>query len=743
MAQSELIQRLKQIVRFSMLDDEVLADLATLVVEERYSPGEVICRQGELGDRAYAIEVGNVVVQADVEGKKVDVAHMSGGDIFGERALTGALPRAATIIAETPLHLLSLHREDYQQLAQKHPSLKRLLVGPDVVPLLGQVELFSRLTQEELGALSEHVGVHFYPPGYRVVEQGEMGATMYVVIHGDLVAYQLDQRGRARPVKALQKGDFFGETSLLIGEPRDATVITKTYTEVCYINKASFDGFLQAHPNVRHELQVRPDVERKWKAGPFPGQNPDEIVEIMAHKHWVAFLASLMRPVLWLALFGAAVVALDALWLGSAGSVTDLAWLSALLTMLWVVVVVAVSIWYWIEWRNDHYIVTTQRVVHIERVLLQAMTTDVVPVRQIQNVDLEQDLLGQILDYGHVRIITAGPAGGGGAMNLRYVPGPEAFHQTIFEQVDRARYRDVATERSQLRQAIRQAMGWSVLEEEPPEASPPASRRRRSWIALLTENRLIKRLRKTFTESGLAVFLRRPHLPRQEIRLKDQVIWRKHWGVFLKVTYRPFLLCLLIFVLIVLAAAAWLGVVAPFGLQPSWFGTALWVLTIGFIPALGWLFWELEDWRNDLYIVTNTHIIDIERVTPILLKETKRQASLDDIQNTMASTRGFWANLLKWGDVFIETAGEGRFEFEQVHNPARVQAEIDKRREAYRAKQRQEETERQRAELAKWFSAYHDVTRDAETRARWEARMPPPESLLQEMDEQDTGEQEV
>ncbi|UCC64655.1 MAG: hypothetical protein JSV36_06315, partial [Anaerolineae bacterium] len=93
---------------------------------------------------------------------------------------------------------------------------------------------------------------------------------------------------------------------------------------------------------------------------------------------------------------------------------------------------------------------------------------------------------------------------------------------------------------------------------------------------------MIKRLRKTFTESGLAVVLRRPHLPRQEIRLKDRVIWRKHWGVFLKVTYRPFLLCLLIFALIVLASAGWLGVVTPFGLEPSLFGTALWVLTVGF-----------------------------------------------------------------------------------------------------------------------------------------------------------------
>ena len=92
---------------------------------------------------------------------------------------------------------------------QKYPALKRILVGPDVVPILGQVPLFSRLSQEELTELSRHVGVRYYPRGRWVAQQGDMGATMYVVIDGDLVAYQMDESGRRRPVKALKKGDAF------------------------------------------------------------------------------------------------------------------------------------------------------------------------------------------------------------------------------------------------------------------------------------------------------------------------------------------------------------------------------------------------------------------------------------------------------------------------------------------------------------------------------------------------------
>ena len=729
-----MVRRLKRIARLSMLDDEVLAELAVVVTAERHAPGTVLCQHGEPGDKFYAIEFGNVLVQTRVGDKEVVVARLSDGDVFGERALVETLPRTANVIAETAVDLLALHRGDYRQLVQKHPSLQRILVGPEVVSLLGQVPLFSRLSQEELEALSEHVGVAFYPPGRRVVEQGEMGATMHVIIRGDLVAYRFDERGQTRPVKALKKGEAFGETSLLVGEPRDATVITKTYAELCYLHKSAFDDFLKTYPDIQDELQTRPDVEHKRRARPFPGQSLDEIIEIMDSKHWMAFFRALARPAFWLALGGVTLAVMDTLLLGPTGETIGLTWLPVALTMLWLLAVVAVLAWHWVDWRNDYHVVTTQRVIHIENVLWRATYRNEVPIQQVQNVEVERDLWASLLDYGHVRITTAGAAGG--MMDLEFVQEPEAFQRAIFEQVARARYRAMIAERAELRRAIRQTMGLSVLEEEIEEAPPPAKPERSSWVALLTQNRLARRLRKTMTESGVATFLRRPHFPCQEIRRDDRVIWRKHWGVLLRVTYRPLLVWLVLCGLILVTAVGRLEWFTLLNLSPSLFSGALLALALSLVPALGWLAWEIEDWRNDLYIVTDTHIIDIER-TPFLLRETRRQASLENIQNTNASTKGFWAGLLKLGDVTIETAGEGTFTFTQVRNPAKVQAEIDRHREAYQARLRQEQIERQRVALAKWFSVYHDVTREEETHARWQARESPPRMWAEGSEGQD------
>ncbi len=726
----EIVRQLKSIPRLALLDDAALADLATVVGEEWYEAGHAICTQGERGDRLYAIALGQVVVKSVEGGREITVTQLLEGDIFGERALVEDLPRTATIVAETRVRLLSLHRADYQQLLLKHPNLKRILVGPEVIPLLSQLPLFSRLSRAELASLAEHVGVVFYPPGREVVKQGDMGTTMYVVLKGGLVAYQLDPRGRNRPVKALEEGDAFGETSLLVGEPRDATVMTKTYTELCYIHKASFEKFLADNPGVRSKLRARREVERKRKAKTFAGQKPGEAVEIMDSKHWVAFVGALGLPALGLTLTGTILLVLDVLWFASVREALGLSWLLTVLSVICFLSAVVVFGWYWVDWRNDYHIVTNQRVIHIENVLWRATSREEIPIQKVQNIHVEQDLWGEVLGYGRVTVTTAGKA-----INLEYVHDPEEFQYAIFEQMGRAQYRAVLAERTELRQAIRRAMGLNVLEEQAKGQPPPAQPKREKWFALFTRNRLVGRLRKMMTESGLAIFVRRPHLPHTEIRQEDQVIWRKHWGVLIKVTYRPLLLFVVLLVFFLISLAARLGWFNVLDLLPSTFDVALLALGLSLLPAWAWLAWEVEDWRNDLYIVTDTHIIDIER-TPLLLKESKRQARLDDIQNTQAATKGFWAGLFKLGDVTIETAGEGVFTFKQVRNPTKVQEEIDKRRNARRDRLRQEQVNQQRADIAKWFSVYHEVASEEQRRSRRQFEEGPPSTWAEESEEQ-------
>jgi uncharacterized membrane protein YdbT with pleckstrin-like domain len=118
--------------------------------------------------------------------------------------------------------------------------------------------------------------------------------------------------------------------------------------------------------------------------------------------------------------------------------------------------------------------------------------------------------------------------------------------------------------------------------------------------------------------------------------------------------------------------------------------------------------WIFDDWRNDTYQVTATRIIDVEK-RPFYGREDRREADLQEIQNIAVQVPGFLARVLKFGSVFIETAGETAFTFEKVKDPAGVRAEISRRVEESRRQQRQETASRHRDELLEWFSVYDQI----------------------------------
>jgi hypothetical protein len=129
--------------------------------------------------------------------------------------------------------------------------------------------------------------------------------------------------------------------------------------------------------------------------------------------------------------------------------------------------------------------------------------------------------------------------------------------------------------------------------------------------------------------------------------------------------------------------------------------TALWV-------GLGLaLVWQFENWRNDLYVLTNEHIIDIERL-PLGFFEHRRQASLAQIQDINYAVPNPLATLLNYGNVFIETAAEtGRLTFDMVYNPRGVQEEVFARLDKLVADRRAREERQHEDEMVQWFDIYH------------------------------------
>ena len=90
-----------------------------------FRQGEVIIHQGELGDRFYLLESGEVEILREEPGQpEQQLAIRRAGEFFGEIALLQDVPRTATVRCLTPVDVVSLTRQDFRLLVDSSPTFR-------------------------------------------------------------------------------------------------------------------------------------------------------------------------------------------------------------------------------------------------------------------------------------------------------------------------------------------------------------------------------------------------------------------------------------------------------------------------------------------------------------------------------------------------------------------------------------------------------------------------------------------
>jgi CRP-like cAMP-binding protein len=115
--------------------------------------------------------------------------------------------------------------------------------------LLGKVWLFERCSNRELDLLQEAATEMEFPAGKALTTQGETGRHFMVIVEGEA---EVSRDGTQ--IAVLGPGSFFGEMSLLDGQPRTATVTTREPTRVLMITTAAFNGALATMPSVDRKM---------------------------------------------------------------------------------------------------------------------------------------------------------------------------------------------------------------------------------------------------------------------------------------------------------------------------------------------------------------------------------------------------------------------------------------------------------------------------------------------------------
>jgi uncharacterized membrane protein YdbT with pleckstrin-like domain len=378
------------------------------------------------------------------------------------------------------------------------------------------------------------------------------------------------------------------------------------------------------------------------------------------------------------------------------------------MALLSLVVPVASAVWLFFDYWHDYLMVTNRRVLHVERTPLIDERRSAARLERIQDVSFVQPgLLSRILNSGDLSIQTASTRK---TVKFDGLAKPGEARDVIFEQMKLARDRAQSERQAIIARKILAAMGRAPM--DPPEAFMKS-------MSVEIEDEPFSILRPILDHL----------LPRTRMESPDgTVTWRKHWFNLLQRGWMPLGLFFGLSALALFIQAGLIPAIDPTVMDAGW----LWLLGVWLVLSV-WAWWAFEDWRNDLYQLTDDMLIDIQR-KPLGLFSSQQQAPLAQIQDVRYVIPNPVAAILKFGDIVVETAAEsGGLTFNYIYHPESVQEEIFFRLDQKLAANQKSEQDRRDEELIRWIAAYHQATNfeaseplTEERLSDWMMRNPPP-----------------
>ena len=128
--------------------------------------------------------------------------------------------------------------------------------GRDLVDNLARLSIFADLSRPELESLAHTVEEEVFAEGQRVLRAGLTGAGFFVILEGQ-ASIQVDGEERW----TLGPGDYFGEASVLTGQPPSADVVAKSLLRCVVVAGPDLERFLLERPHLLLRL-LREEAQR-------------------------------------------------------------------------------------------------------------------------------------------------------------------------------------------------------------------------------------------------------------------------------------------------------------------------------------------------------------------------------------------------------------------------------------------------------------------------------------------------
>ncbi len=706
------IDRLRTMPLLAGGDNVAISYVADAATIRTCTPGETIYQAGEGADRIFMIDEGQVRLDY---GDLADVRTLwmgNGGD-FGY----GARPPSAGVVYElehnavavSVVRVLVVPRQTFVAATGIIPEVEGARLRAARTKTLDETGVFQAWSPEERSHLMGFVSHYYLPASNLMTQQGDVADSLWVLLPGGrAVVHTVGPEGVALADVQLAGPGYFNEEALRSLAPATSTLESEPNAHWLRLHWQDFNAFLEQSGRAEMAAQLR--LNRKAATVAQAGAQrryawlaADERILLEVRRHWIVAMARIAPAVFLSVLFG---------WL----LIMVIGW-EATHVLAWVAVAAlglsTLAAWFWgvADYLNDYLLVTNLRVVRQEKVVLFSQKLQAAPLEKIQDVNYRQDVWGSYLGFADLEVQTPGPGG-----NIRFdrVADFKRVQQAITRERDVRRRYYQATGKKLIYKTLENRFGGALvlparvlgLALVPAATLPPLTATGGlAWLAKLAgATRRHPMTGKLLTPAtnpiagvppGGASISATPPVA----ETGDRRVWHKHWLILVRNATLP--------MLGLIATTAFAVYVYGAGLSGALIGLALFLAVV----CAGWLWWNVEDWSNDIYILDHDQLTDIEQ-RPLGLQNKVRTAGMRQIVDLRLEVPSPLHYLLNFGHVFVQTAAQdGEFTFLNVRDPAGVMETIRMRLDQSRIDEERMAAKQRAQEFPDWLEVYSRLER--------------------------------
>lgn len=239
---------LKENVIFGdLLNPESKTFLAQNSLIRTTEPGQVLCKQDQIGKAIFLIVSGEVEVSMLTDSGTESLGKRSTGDLIGEISGLFMMPHIATVTVTQPSIILQIPTEAFLSILDTNPYMHEAVIrrcnDRIIETSMRCVPLFRGLDRQAFKELCGLASLVKVKKGEIIAHEGKTERRMYAVCSGIFRVF-LTVNGKEVTIDLRSPGDFFGEYSLFTGNARSASVSASSDAYVVVLEGEAFQSFV-------------------------------------------------------------------------------------------------------------------------------------------------------------------------------------------------------------------------------------------------------------------------------------------------------------------------------------------------------------------------------------------------------------------------------------------------------------------------------------------------------------------